>query len=391
MSPRLVPYFLALTLLAASTVALAQTEPVPDAQAGVAAATPAPFAAAATEPQAAPEFEAQTQSGLPFSDAGAITVAAQDNTADPAADAAQDQVEADAQPLPPEAAAATAITVPAQPDVGTQDTRTQAEQDFDAIYGARYGEQPYDPVADPTLPAPVELPSSYDPWEPLNRRVHAFNNVVDRRIAKPLAKAYVAIVPRPVRLGVGNFFSNLGQPASALHALLQGKPKQAGQSLARFAVNTTLGVGGFFDPASKFNLPNRSEDFGQTLGIWGWERSRYVELPLFGPRTVRDVVGLIGDSPLSPIRTIEEDKVRVFTQGLQLVDVRTQLMAVDSMREGATDEYALFRDAWMQRRNYQIFGDRMQQGDESLPDYLRDDVTNPQVPVDAMPVMPGGG
>ncbi|MCA1714073.1 MAG: MlaA family lipoprotein, partial [Gammaproteobacteria bacterium] len=108
------------------------------------------------------------------------------------------------------------------------------------------------------------------------------------------------------------------------------------------------------------------------------------------PRTVRDVVGLIGDSPLSPVRTIEEDKVRVFTQGLQLVDVRTQLMAVDSMREGATDEYALFRDAWMQRRNYQIFGDRMQQGDESLPDYLRDDVTNPTVPVDAMPVIPGG-
>lgn len=383
-------------LLATSTVALAQTTPVRDARTGAAAATLAPLAAAATDSQAPPEIEAPARFDLPFSDAGATIVAAQDETADPAANAAQDQAEADAQPLSPEAAATQATaddqaTEPAQPDVRAQDTRTQAEQDFDAIYGARYGEQPYDPVADPTLPAPVELPSSYDPWEPLNRRVHAFNNVVDRRIAKPLAKAYVAVVPRPVRLGVGNFFSNLGQPVSALHALLQGKPKQAGQSLARFAVNTTLGFGGFFDPASRFNLPNRSEDFGQTLGIWGWERSRYLELPLFGPRTVRDVVGLIGDSPLSPIRTIEEDKVRVFTQGLQLVDVRTQLMAVDSMREGATDEYALFRDAWLQRRNYQIFGDRMQQGDESLPDYLRDDVTNPTVPVDAMPVLPGGG
>ncbi|MDQ3056839.1 MAG: MlaA family lipoprotein, partial [Pseudomonadota bacterium] len=171
-----------------------------------------------------------------------------------------------------------------------------------------------------------------------------------------------------------------------------GKPKQAGQSAARFVVNATLGLGGFFDPATKFKLPNRSEDFGQTLGVWGWKKSRYVELPLFGPRTVRDVFGLIGDGQLSPIRTIEEDKVRVFTQGLQLVDVRTQLMSVDAMREGATDEYALFRDAWMQRRNYQIVGDRRIEGeDDGLPDYLREEENNPTVPADAMPIIPGTG
>lgn len=269
-----------------------------------------------------------------------------------------------------------------------QDTRTPAEDDFNALYGT----QQYDPLADPTLPAPYIAPASYDPWEKLNRRVHRFNNAVDRTIAKPLAKAYIAVVPRPVRLGVGNFFSNLGQPVSALNALLQGKPKQAGQSAARFAVNATLGLGGFFDPATKFKLPNRSEDFGQTLGVWGWTRSRYVELPLFGPRTVRDVFGLVGDGQLSPIRTIEEDKVRVFTQGLQLVDVRTQLMSVDAMREGATDEYALFRDAWMQRRNYQIVGDRRIEGeDDGLPDYLREEENNPTVPADAMPIIPGTG
>ncbi len=267
-----------------------------------------------------------------------------------------------------------------------QETRTHAEDDFNVLYGTKE----YDPLADPTLPAPYIEPSAYDPWEKLNRRVHRFNNAVDRTIAKPLAKAYIAIVPRPVRLGVGNFFSNLSQPVSALNALLQGKPKQAGQSVARFAVNATLGLGGFFDPATKFKLPNRSEDFGQTLGVWGWTKSRYVELPLFGPRTVRDVFGLIGDGQLSPIRTIEEDKVRVFTQGLQLVDVRTQLMSVDAMREGATDEYALFRDAWMQRRNYQIVGERRIEGeDDGLPDYLREEDDNPTVPADAMPIIPG--
>lgn len=271
-------------------------------------------------------------------------------------------------------------------DATREDPRTQAERDFDALYGA-----PYDPVADPTLPAPAALPSSYDPWEPFNRRMHAFNNAVDRNVATPLARAYVAAVPRPVRLGVGNFFNNLGQPVSAINALLQGKPAQAGASLGRFLVNATLGVGGLFDPATRFNIPNRSEDFGQTLGVWGWKTSRYVELPLFGPRTVRDTFGLVGDAPLSPMQQVDDSGTRFFLQGLQLVDLRTQLFALDSLREGATDEYALFRDSWLQRRNYQIFGDRLGDGDESLPDYLLDDEVDPTVPVDVMPIVPGGG
>lgn len=264
------------------------------------------------------------------------------------------------------------------------DTRTQAERDYDAIYGA----QPYNPVADSTLPAPAQMPVSYDPWEKWNRKVHTFNNVVDRSIAKPLAKAYVKVVPRPVRRGVSNFFNNLGQPANAVNALLQGKPTRAAQSLGRFVLNTTVGVAGLFDPASKAGIPNHSEDFGQTLGVWGWRKSRYLELPLFGPRTVRDTFGLVGDAPLAPIRYVEEDRSRVFLQGLQLVDVRTQLFAVDAMRAGAVDDYALVRNAWLQRRNYQIFGDRKDQ-DDTLPPYLRDDQGNPTVPADVMPIIPG--
>ena len=267
---------------------------------------------------------------------------------------------------------------------------TEAEQDFAAIYGDGEIPQEYDPIADPTLPAPATQPTSYDPWEKLNRRVHRFNNAVDRGIAKPLATAYVKVTPRPVRLGVGNFFNNLGQPVSAVNALLQGKPKQATQALGRFLLNSTLGIGGVFDPATSAKLPNKSEDFGQTLGVWGWKQSRYVELPLFGPRTIRDALGMAGDSPLSPIRSIEADKLRVFLQGLQLVDVRTQLIVVDRMREGAPDDYALVRDAWMQRRQYQIFGDRKQEGDVSLPDYLENnDDDSLTVPIDAIPVIPG--
>jgi phospholipid-binding lipoprotein MlaA len=261
---------------------------------------------------------------------------------------------------------------------------TDAEKEFAEIYG-----QQYDPVADPFLPEPVELPGAFDPWEKYNRKMHRFNNAVDRGVAQPLARGYVKVVPRPVRLGVSNFFSNLGQPLTAVNALLQGKPKAAGQALGRFLLNSTLGIGGIFDPARDAKLPHHNEDFGQTLGVWGWKRSRYFELPLFGPRTVRDVFGMVGDAPLSPLRSVETDNVRIPLQGLQLVDLRSQLLATDSLREGAEDDYTLVRDAWSQRRDYQIFGERAQE--EGLPDYLLEGEEQPTVPVDAMPVPPTGG
>jgi phospholipid-binding lipoprotein MlaA len=267
-------------------------------------------------------------------------------------------------------------------------TATQAEEDFNAIYG----NQGYNPVADPNLPEAAPAPGTFDPWEKYNRKVHRFNNAVDRRVAKPLARSYVKVVPRPMRLGVSNFFNNLSQPLTMINSLLQGKPKQAGQSLGRFLLNSTFGVAGIFDPATRANLPQKSEDFGQTLGVWGWKRSRYFELPFFGPRTVRDVFGMGGDAPLSPLRRVEADRVRIPLQGLQLVDMRSQLLSTDSLREGAQDDYTLVRDAWSQRRDYQIFGDRQAKDGSGLPDYLQEDEDDSTVPVDAMPVVvPGGG
>lgn len=334
----------------------------------VASLAPAHAHATTDTPAAAPVAEASTV--LPPPDATAdATLAATVAQAAPV-DPPQDVPPQDAPPpdaVPPDE--------PADP--------TEAEQAAAAIYGN--GE--YNPIADPTLPEPAQMPVSYDPWEKLNRRVHAFNNVVDRRVARPLANAYVRVVPRPVRNRVSNFFDNLGQPVTIVNSVLQGKGTQAWESLGRFLLNSTIGLGGLFDPASRANIPNYNEDFGQTLGVWGWRRSRFVELPLFGPRTLRDAVGTIGDAPLSPIRPIERDSARVFLQGLQLVNVRVQLMAVDAMREGAVDEYALVRDAWLQRRNYQIFGNEGAQ-QEDLPDYLRD-LDNPTVPADAMPIIPG--
>ncbi|HYQ22923.1 VacJ family lipoprotein [Stenotrophomonas sp.] len=265
-----------------------------------------------------------------------------------------------------------AATTPPPADATASDAATAAaaaapggDDDFDALYGTT---------------GTAATTAAYDPWEPLNRRVHRFNVGVDNVIARPLATAYTHVVPRFARTGVSNFFNNLKSPVTIVNQLLQGRPDDAWDTFGRFLMNSTLGVGGLFDPASKAMVPNRREDFGQTLGAWGWRRSRYVELPFFGPRTVRDVFGLAGDMPLSPIRTIEEDKIRIGLQGLQLVDTRAQLMAVDDLRSSAVDEYALVRDAWLQRRNYQIENDLRGKRERGSDD------ANSPIPVDAMPM-----
>lgn len=252
---------------------------------------------------------------------------------------------------------------------------TTAEDDYAALYG---GPAPGSAAEDAGRIA-------YDPWEGYNRRMHRFNLAVDRYVARPVATAYVDVTPEPVRLGVTNFFDNLRSPLTLVNQVLQGHPVKALQTLGRFVMNSTLGIGGLFDPATAAGIPRGNGDFGQTLGVWGWRNSRYFELPFFGPRTLRDTFGLAGDLPLSPLRQIDDDKVRIGLQGLQLVNTRARLLSLDEMRDQAPDEYALTRDAWLQRRNYQIQQGlhRAQKDDEALPDYLREDNT---VPADAMPV-----
>ena len=322
-------------------------------------------------PAAAPPAPAQASTAAAEVEHGAATAAAAE-TMPADAPLAASNLAADAQPLAEPGIA----TGPVAASAGQ--AATEAEDDYAALYGP-------EPAAsdDGTAVRPA-----YDPWEPMNRRIHAFNNVVDRAVAKPLASAYVAVVPQPMRLGVTNFFDNLSSPRTFVNQLLQGRPRHAFQTLGRFVVNSTLGIGGIFDPASDLKMKRRSEDFGQTLGMWGWRSSRYVELPLFGPRTLRDALGLAGDAPLSAVQQVEQDKTRILLQGLQLVDTRAQLAALDSLRESAPDEYAMVRDAWLRRRSFQIESDRRNRAQDSeLPDYLREDEErNPTVPADAMPL-----
>jgi phospholipid-binding lipoprotein MlaA len=234
----------------------------------------------------------------------------------------------------------------------------------------------HDDDLDESLPRPLPSPESAetedlvatvyagaavrDPWERYNRRIHRFNNVLDKHVLRPLAIGYVKAVPAPVRSGVSRFFRNLGEPATAINLALQGDASLALESLGRFAVNTTLGIGGVLDPATRMRLPGRDgEDVGQTLAVWGWRDSRYLVMPFLGPRTVRDSVAIVGDQRLAPIGYLDDSGTANALQLLEIVDGRTQLMPIDRMRQEAYDDYTFVRDAWMQRRNHRIDkGDR---------------------------------
>lgn len=195
----------------------------------------------------------------------------------------------------------------------------------------------------------------WDPWEKQNRRTHRFNTAVDEHVVRPMARAYIRAVPERVRAGVGRFFRNLGEPANAINHALQGHPGHSLAALGRFALNTTLGIAGVFDPASRLGLRRRDEeDVGQTLGAWGWRRSRYLVLPLLGPRTVRDTLSLMADQKLAPLRYLDDGTAAAALQALDMVDGRARLSAFDEARQDAYDDYAFVRDAWSQRRVHQI-------------------------------------
>ncbi len=195
-----------------------------------------------------------------------------------------------------------------------------------------------------------------DPLEPLNRAVYEFNDVVDRSIVKPLAKGYNAVTPAPVNRGVTNFFNNLDDVQSALNNLLQFKIGRAFSTVGRVVVNSTIGVLGFVDVASNMDLPRYEEDFGQTLGVWGMGSGPFIVLPFIGPSNGRDSVGLVVDWFTDPIQLVEDDAVRWGLRGVDLVDTRADLLnASRVLDQAALDPYSFVRDAFLQRREDQVY------------------------------------
>lgn len=148
-----------------------------------------------------------------------------------------------------------------------------------------------------------------DPDEAHNRQIHEFNKDVDRTVLRPASRTY-AVLPDPVERGIENFAENLDLPGESLNSLLQGRPGAAVENAARFVVNSTIGIGGLFDPARSMGLEGRETGFGETLYTWGADEGVYGEVPFLGPRTERDLVGDVVDIALNPVRLIVPPGVR---------------------------------------------------------------------------------
>ncbi len=215
--------------------------------------------------------------------------------------------------------------------------------------------------APPAEPAPAAAETSAeedipeasepnDPFEGLNRGIYGFNNFFDRYFFRPVARGYVRVVPEGGRASVTRFFDNLFYPITIVNQFLQGKPRAGAADLGRFLINTTIGLGGLFDPASEMGLVRHDEDFGQTLGVWGLGSGPYLVLPLFGPSSIRDGTGRIVDYPLNPASHLDDSDAE-FAVGLSsAIDTRANLLPFDRVLEESFDPYAFLREAYFQNR-----------------------------------------
>ena len=194
-----------------------------------------------------------------------------------------------------------------------------------------------------------------DPFERWNRGVHKFNDALDRGLIKPVATRYREHVPQAVRTGVSNVLTNLAYPTTIVNNLLQLKLKDTALDICRFALNSTLGLGGLLDPASSAGIARNDEDFGQTLGRWGVPSGPYIVLPMLGPSTLRDAPAFAVDTQ-TDLRAQLDLKTgeRAALAALSVVDRRAGLLAYDDSIGRAFDRYAFVRDAWLQRREYKV-------------------------------------
>ena len=214
-----------------------------------------------------------------------------------------------------------------------------------------------------------KTPEAEDPWENLNRGTFAFNEKFDKYLLSPLAKGYRLIFPSEVRTGVRNFLNNLSEPWSSINSILQGDLKNTGNSLARFLINSTIGVLGIFDVATAIGFENQKEDFGQTLAVHGVGPGPYLVLPFLGPSTLRDAIGkvtaLFGDPVTLALERNNKDEWIWIGMAIKGVDFREQnLEKIDNLNATSVDFYATLRSLYLERRSSMI---RNQNTDEKDP------------------------
>jgi phospholipid-binding lipoprotein MlaA len=197
-----------------------------------------------------------------------------------------------------------------------------------------------------------------DPHETTNREIHAFNRGLDKALVKPAAGAYGSILPEPVKRGVSNFAANLDAPGDVANNILQGRIGNAGQNTLRFAVNTIVGIGGLFDVATAIGLPGKPTDFGETLHVWGAGEGNYLELPVIGPSTERDLVGILVDVGLNPVRLAFPQPEASYATAAKIAsslgDRDRYSDIVDQLLYESADSYAQARLAYLQNRRFAL-------------------------------------
>ena len=199
------------------------------------------------------------------------------------------------------------------------------------------------------------LSDANDPLQSFNKPFFAMNDAFDTVLFKPLAQGYNAVTPKPIRDGVTNFFSNLNEIDNAINNLFQGKPDKFAISVGRLAINSTLGIGGIVDVASRMGLQHSPEDLGQTMGYFGAGSGPYIVLPLFGSSSVRDVPGRIVSMYLNPLAWLDDISFRNIMVGINAVDSRSNLLAKEEIaREISDDKYTLYKDAFLEEREFEI-------------------------------------
>lgn len=214
-----------------------------------------------------------------------------------------------------------------------------------------------------------------DKWEKTNRKIYAINKDIDRYGLRPAAKVYRTVVPTAARRGINNVFSNYGEPLNFVNAVLQGKISQAFRTVDRFLINTTIGIGGLADHATELGRPQESEDYGQTLAVWGVPSGPFLMLPLFGPSTVRDGAGTaleFAADPATIARNAVSNPTIFWSLGqtaVQIVNLRDRIseQGGDDVLAASLDEYTLVKSAYLQRRRDQIWDGNVPSEDDELP------------------------
>lgn len=212
----------------------------------------------------------------------------------------------------------------------------------------------------------------YDPWEPLNRASHEFNDFGDRYLIKPVAKGYKAVLPDFVRQGVTNFSQNLWAPSSALNNFLQGKPKSGFSELTRFLFNSTIGIGGLIDVSTYAGLERQEEDFGQTFAVWGIPAGPYVVIPALGPRTLRDAAAIPLNFLADPLWHYDVSSVRDRLYILRAINLRANLLNAEKFIEDSPDKYVTIRESYIQNREYEIYDGDPPEDDDFYDDFEDD-------------------